>query len=117
METVHETALDEARTRPDGRIDLNAAMRLMLESLLNAVMDEQASELGAQRNGYRERSLDTCVGRVTLRIPKLREGTYFHLRHRRCALRAEERIGCLARTAPASAARPWRSVTPQRSTS
>ena len=77
METVHETALAEAGTRPDGRIDLNAAMRSMLESLLNAVMDEQASELGAQRNGYRERSLDTCVGRVTLRIPKLREGTYF----------------------------------------
>ena len=45
METVHETALDEAGTCPDGRIDLNAAMRLMLESLLNAVMDEQASEL------------------------------------------------------------------------
>lgn len=48
-----------------------------LEGLLNAVMDEQASELGAARNGYRERSLDTCVGTVTLRIPKLREGTYF----------------------------------------
>ena len=41
------------------------------------MMDEQASELGVPRNGYRERSLDTCVGRVTLRIPKLREGTYF----------------------------------------
>ena len=77
METVHEAALAEAGTLPDGRIDLNSAMRSMLESLLNAVMDEQASELGVQRNGYRERSLDTCVGRVTLRVPKLREGTYF----------------------------------------
>lgn len=56
-------------------IDINAALRSLLEGLLNAVMDEQASELGVPRNGYRERSLDTCVGRVTLRIPKLREGT------------------------------------------
>ena len=49
----------------------------MLEGLLNAVMDEQTSELGVPRNGYRERRLDACVGTVTLRIPKLREGSYF----------------------------------------
>ena len=77
MDTVHEEALAAAGTRPDGTIDLNAAMRSLLEGLLNAVMDEQASETGAQRNGHRERSLDTCVGRVTLRTPKLRRGTYF----------------------------------------
>lgn len=77
METVHEEALAAAGTRADGTIDINAALRSLLEGLLNAVMDEQASELGAPRNGYRERSLDTCVGTVTLRIPKLREGSYF----------------------------------------
>ena len=77
METLHEEALAAAGKRADGTIDINAAMRSMLEGLLNAVMDEQASELGAARNGYRERSLDTCIGTVTLRIPKLREGTYF----------------------------------------
>lgn len=77
MDTVHEEALAAAGVRADGTIDINAALRSLLEGLLNAVMDEQASELGVPRNGYRERSLDTCVGRVTLRIPKLREGTYF----------------------------------------
>lgn len=77
MDTVHEEALAAAGVRADGTIDINAAMRSMLESLLNAAMDEQASELGVTRNGYRERSLDTCVGTVTLRIPKLREGSYF----------------------------------------
>lgn len=77
MDTVHEEALAAAGARADGTIDINAALRSLLEGLLNAVMDEQASELGVPRNGYRERSLDTCVGRVTLRIPKLREGTYF----------------------------------------
>ena len=77
MDTVHEEALASAGARADGTIDINAALRSMLEGLLNAVMDEQASELGVARNGYRERRLDTCVGTVTLRIPKLREGTYF----------------------------------------
>ena len=77
METVHEEALAAAGTRADGTIDINAALRSLLEGLLNAAMDEQASELGVARNGYRERSLDTCVGTVTLRIPKLREGSYF----------------------------------------
>ncbi|WP_455137787.1 IS256 family transposase [Thermophilibacter sp.] len=77
MDTVHEGALAAAGSGRGGRIDINAALRSLLEGLLNAVMDEQASELGVPRNGYRGRSLDTCVGRVTLRIPKLREGTYF----------------------------------------
>lgn len=77
MDTVHEGALAAAGVRADGTIDINAALRSLLEGLLNAVMDEQASELGAARNGYRERRLDTCVGTVTLRIPKLREGSYF----------------------------------------
>ena len=77
METVHEEALAAAGVRADGTIDINAALRSLLEGLLNAAMDEQASELGVPRNGYRERSLDTCVGTVTLRIPKLREGSYF----------------------------------------
>lgn len=70
-------ALASAGVRADGTIDINAALRSMLEGLLNAVMDEQASELGVARNGYRERRLDTCVGTVTLRIPKPREGSYF----------------------------------------
>jgi transposase-like protein len=29
------------------------------------------------RNGYRERSLDTRLGSLQLRIPKLRQGSYF----------------------------------------
>lgn len=71
MDTLHE----EGAVRP--QIDLNSMARELLEDALNAVMDEQASELGAVRNGYRERRLDTCVGPITLKIPKLREGTYF----------------------------------------
>ena len=85
MDTLDEMAAGIAgggvQRRADGTIDLGWAARDLLETLLNAVMDEQASELCGQentsRNGYRERSLNTWVGRITLKIPKLREGTYF----------------------------------------
>jgi len=44
----------------------------------------------AQRNGYRERAWETRVGEVPLRVPKLRQGTYFpgFLEPRRRAERA-----------------------------
>lgn len=78
--TERETEREDVPRRQDGSIDLNELARGLLEDCLNAVMSEQADELlgeGNRRNGYRERSLNTCVGRITLRIQKLREGTYF----------------------------------------
>ena len=68
--------LTDLPTKDDNFLDLNAICRKMLEGLLNVVMDEQAAEVcamtGTSRNGYRERSLITCVGEIVLRIPKLR---------------------------------------------
>lgn len=44
-------------------------------------MDAEAGQLCAgganSRNGYRERNLVTCVGDITLRIPKLRSDSFF----------------------------------------
>lgn len=81
MDTVHEEgALGNVPTREDGTIDLVELARTQLERAINQIMDWQADELcgeGNRRNGYRERRLVTAVGEVTLRIPKLREGTYF----------------------------------------
>lgn len=77
MDTLQQMGPGGLVIGDDGSIDLNATARSLLETLLNAVMIEQASELGGARNGYRTRTLDTAVGRITLRIPKLREGTYF----------------------------------------
>lgn len=69
--------------------DLREATARLTETLLNALMSAQADELcGAawgersaersnSRNGYRERALSTASGDVTLRIPKLRHGSYF----------------------------------------
>jgi hypothetical protein len=66
--------------REDGTIDLVELGRRQIEAMVNRIMDLQADELcgeGNRRNGYRERGLLTPVGEITLRIPKLREGTYF----------------------------------------
>jgi putative transposase len=37
----------------------------------------RAPERLAQRNGYRDRTWETCADTVELRIPKLRKGSYF----------------------------------------
>ena len=64
-----------------GALDTPALIRALLEAALNEIMSEQADmacEGGANsRNGYRERGLLTPAGKITLRIPKLRCGTYF----------------------------------------
>lgn len=73
-------ALLNLPSRADGMIDLSELGRLQLEMMVNQIMDWQTDELcgeGNRRNGYRERKLLTVVGEITLRIPKLREGTYF----------------------------------------
>lgn len=65
----------------DGAIDIQELLRRLAEQVVNAVMDAEADQLcggGANsRNGYRERALATCVGTLTLRIPKLRTGSFF----------------------------------------
>ena len=56
-------------------------IRTLAEDVVNAIMDAEADQLCAgganSRNGYRERNLVTCVGDITLRIPKLRSGSFF----------------------------------------
>lgn len=65
----------------DDVIDMRDLLRRLAEQFENAVMDAGADQLcgsGANsRNGYRERSLATCVGTLTLRISKLRSGSFF----------------------------------------
>jgi putative transposase len=38
---------------------------------------ESTGERTTYRNGYRDRTLDTRLGSLQLRIPKLRQGSYF----------------------------------------
>ena len=73
----------------DSASSLCDMMNTTMAAVLNEIMSIQADEAcGAEygvrsdrrvnsRNGYRSRRLDTTVGTLDLRIPKLRSGSYF----------------------------------------
>ena len=52
-------------------------MELDVEGRSGAGHDEKTPEQVNSRNGYRECTWDTRAGSVGLRIPKLRQGSYF----------------------------------------
>jgi hypothetical protein len=58
-----------------------AVLQLLMESdvegLIGAGRHERSAERLNYRNGYRERALDTRLGTLQLRVPKLRQGSYF----------------------------------------
>ena len=56
---------------------LQILMEADVEGLIGAGRHERSTERLNYRNGYRERSLDTRLGSLQLRIPKLRQGSYF----------------------------------------
>ena len=82
-----ESLAESVREQPamprfeDGSANLRELMRRIAEDVVNAIMDAEADRLCAgganSRNGYRERNLVTCVGDITMRIPKLRSGSFF----------------------------------------
>jgi transposase-like protein len=58
-----------------------AVMQLLMETdvdgMIGAGRHERSSDRVTYRNGYRDRTLDTRLGSQQLRIPKLRQGSYF----------------------------------------
>jgi transposase-like protein len=64
---------------------LREALRLMLELLMELEVSaaieaspyERSNGRKAYRNGYRQRKWQTDLGEISLRIPKLRKGTYY----------------------------------------
>jgi len=58
-----------------------AVLQLLMEAdvdgLIGAGRHERSGERTTWRNGYRDRSLDTRLGTLNLRVPKLRQGSYF----------------------------------------
>ena len=65
----------------DGSVNPMELVRRIAEDVVNAIMNAEADQLCAgganSRNGYRERNLVTCGGDITMRIPKLRSGSFF----------------------------------------
>ncbi len=64
---------------------LREAVRVMSQELMEAEVEahlgagryERSGERSGQRNGYRERTWDTRVGSIELRVPRVRDGSYF----------------------------------------
>jgi transposase-like protein len=64
---------------------LRSVAEAVLQMLMEADVDgqigagryERTGERATWRNGYRDRALDTRLGTLQLRIPKLRQGSYF----------------------------------------
>jgi putative transposase len=58
-----------------------AVLQILMESdaegLIGASRHERSPERLNYRNGYRDRTLDTRLGQLQLRVPKLRQGSYF----------------------------------------
>ena len=81
MDTVQQDAFAMKELLEEGGDGLAGLARALLEAGVNEMMSAQADAAceatGTTRNGFRERRLETQVGTITLRIPKLRQGTYF----------------------------------------
>jgi putative transposase len=80
-------------------------MEMEVEEHVGAGRHERSSGRTGQRNGYRQRSWDTRVGTVELRVPRVRDGGYFPslLEPRR---RAERALSLRLSRKPTSTASP-----------
>lgn len=56
---------------------LQLIMEADVDGLIAAGRYERGDSHQTWRNGYRDRSLDTRLGTLNLKIPKMRQGTYF----------------------------------------
>src|SRR5918995_1480083 len=56
---------------------LQLLMEADVEGLIGAARHERSAERLNYRNGYRDRTFETRLGPLSLRIPKLRQGSYF----------------------------------------
>jgi putative transposase len=73
LQSAGETAL----LRGTAESVLQLLMEADVEGLISAARHERSADRRSWRNGYRHRTLDTQLGSLALRIPKLRRGSYF----------------------------------------
>jgi putative transposase len=59
------------------RVLSQALMEMEVQEHVGAAPHERSPSRTGQRNGYRERSWDTRVGTVELKIPRVRDSSYF----------------------------------------
>lgn len=77
-ELLRKTGVDDLDFLREGvRVLSQALMELEVSQKIRAERHERSADRVTYRNGYRERTWDTRVGTIDLRIPKLRQGAYF----------------------------------------
>jgi putative transposase len=81
------------------RVMTQALMELEVAQHLGAERYQRTPERQGERNGYRDRSWDTRVGSLELRVPRVRDGSFFPglLEPRK---RAERALGLLGSPLP-----------------
>jgi transposase-like protein len=72
---LEEAVPDVLRDLVQGFAEL--VMSTEVDSICNAAYGERSADRTNKRNGYRVRDWDTRAGSIALKIPKLREGSYF----------------------------------------
>lgn len=72
LQTSHPNLLLQTLLRA-----LTTMMDSEVSALCGASFGERSPERSNVRNGYRDRVLETTMGTLELKIPKLREGSYF----------------------------------------
>ncbi|MGE0653498.1 MAG: IS256 family transposase [Alphaproteobacteria bacterium] len=77
LRTLLEKSSDAELLREMVGFAAERLMELEVAGLTGAGHGERSPERINQRNGYRDRGWETRAGRVELRIPKLRKGSYF----------------------------------------
>jgi transposase-like protein len=73
----HELGLDVDFLREAVQMMMQMLIELEVSQQIGAERYERSPNRKTQRNGYRTRTWETRVGEIPLRIPKVREGTYF----------------------------------------
>jgi putative transposase len=59
------------------RVLSQALMEMEVQEHIGAAPHERSAERSGYRNGYRDRSWETRVGTVELKVPRVRDGSYF----------------------------------------
>ena len=80
--------LRKAQAEPDAdflregvRVLSQALMELEVTQHVGAGRHERTAERTGQRNGYRDRTWDTRVGTIDLRVPRVRDGSFYPSLH------------------------------------
>src|SRR5919202_348188 len=77
-EVLRKAGVQEADFLREGvRVLAQELMELELAEHVGAERHERTPERSEYRNGYRERPWDTRVGSIELRVPRVRDGSFF----------------------------------------